>query len=351
MISTIYPERDMETVLGIDGGGTKTAAVILNRQGRVLGYGVGGPSTYGVVPVEVTRASIAEAVQAAEAAGDIGSAPYAAVFLGLGNVVSEMDRSAVHEVAYSLGLAERKHIGVDHDIRIALAGGLSGRPGIVIIAGTGSSCFGVNAAGDSWRSGGWGPLIDDEGSSYWLGIQAMRVAVFDYDGRGKRTLLTQSVCDRLAITCMDDLMNRLYADEMSRTEIAALAPLVFHAAGQGDAVAKSIIRRGCEALADCAHAVARRIGLETGSSELAVTGGQVNAGEQLLVPLREAVAQRLPACEVKEAELIPAVGAALLALRKLGQQVDSEVIASVEQNWAALEQAQQAGVQGTTYQK
>lgn len=347
----IYPECIMETVLGIDGGGTKTAAVILNRQGRVLGYGVGGPSTYGVVPVETTRASIADAARAAAAMASLDPSSFAAAFLGLGNVVSETDRIAVREIAHELGLAERDHIGVDHDIRIALAGGLAGRPGIVVIAGTGSSCFGVNAAGDSWRSGGWGPLIDDEGSSYWLGIQAMRAAVFDYDGRGQRTLLTQSVCDLLAITCMDDLMNRLYANEMSRTEIAALAPLVFDAAGRGDMVAKRIIHNGCDALADCAHAVARRIGLDAGPSELAITGGLVNAGEHLLAPFREAVAQRLPACQVKEAELIPAIGAALLALRMLGQQVDADAIASVKQSWAALEQAHQPGKQGTTYQK
>lgn len=338
----------METVLGIDGGGTKTAAVILNRQGRVLGYGVGGPSTYGVVPLEVTRASIAEATRAAAATAGLEPSSFAATFLGLGNVVGETDRSAVREIAHSLGLAERDHIGVDHDIRIALAGGLSGRPGIVVIAGTGSSCFGVNTAGDSWRSGGWGPLIDDEGSSYWLGIQAMRAAVFDYDGRGQRTLLTQSVCDRLAITCMDDLMNRLYADEMSRTAIAALAPLVFEAAGRGDAVAKSIIRHGCEALADCAHAVARRIGLDAGPSELAITGGQVNAGDLLLVPFREALAQRLPACQVKEAELTPAIGAALLALRMLGEPVGEDVITSVKQSWDALERAQAAREKRTT---
>ena len=326
----------METVIGIDGGGTKTAAVILNRRGQALGFGLGGPSTYGVVPPEVTRASIAEAAEAAARQAGIDSPHFDAAFLGLGNVVSETDRAAVQEIALSLGLAEEARIGVDHDIRIALAGGLSGRAGIVMIAGTGSSCFGVNAAGESWRSGGWGPLIDDEGSSYWLGIQAMRAAVFDYDGRGQRTLLTQSVCDRFSIQCMDDLMNRLYAAEMPRTEIAALAPLIFAAAAKGDVVAQSIIRYGCEAMADCAQAVARRLDLDTGPSELAITGGLTNAGALLLHPFQDAVKRRLPACQVKEAELIPVIGAALLALEMLGQSIGGEVIAEVKQSGGAL---------------
>ena len=251
-------------------------------------------------------------------------------------MVSQLDRDAVREMALELGLAGRERVGVDHDIRVALAGGLAGRPGIVMVAGTGSSCFGVNPAGAAWRAGGWGPLIDDEGSSYWLGIQAMRAAVLDYDGRGERTRLTRAISERLALAEMDELMNRLYAAEMTRTQIAALAPLVFEASAQGDAVAQNLIRRGCEAMADCALAVARKLGMDRGTSELAITGGLTNAGEALFNPFRAAVAQRLPACQVQKARLIPAIGAALLALELTGTQLDNEVIAVVKQSGTAF---------------
>jgi N-acetylglucosamine kinase-like BadF-type ATPase len=326
----------MDDVIGIDGGGTKTAAVILNRQGQVLGYGEGGPSTYGIVPDAVTQTSIADAARAAAEMAGIRPANFSAAFLGLGNVVSEMDRAAVREIALALGLTQNGLIGVDHDIRIALAGGLSGRPGIVVIAGTGTSCFGVNQAGASWRSGGWGPLIDDEGSSYWLGIQTMRAAVLDYDGRGERTLLTQLVCERLALKQMDELMNRLYAADMTRTQIAAMSPLVFDAVAQGDAVALRLIRRGCKAMADCALAVARKIGLNAGASELAIAGGLTNAGDGLLIPFREAVEENLPECTVKKAELIPAIGAAMLAFEMTGQPLDEGWIAAVKKSGRAL---------------
>lgn len=323
-------------MVGIDGGGTKTAAVILDSQGRVLGNGEGGPSTYGVVPEADLHNSITAAVSAARQTGGLMTAAFSAAFLGLGNVVSELDRIAVRSIAVRLGLAPADMIGVDHDCRVALAGGLSGRPGIVLIVGTGTSCFGINALGKSWRSGGWGPLIDDEGSSYWLGIQAMRAAVLDYDGRGERTRLTRAISERLALAEMDELMNRLYAAEMTRTQIAALAPLVFEASAQGDAVAQNLIRRGCEAMADCALAVARKLGMDRGTSELAITGGLTNAGEALFNPFRAAVAQRLPACQVQKARLIPAIGAALLALELTGTQLDNEVIAVVKQSGTAF---------------
>lgn len=321
----------MQQVIGIDGGGTKTAAIILDSSGHVLGVGEGGASTYGVVPVEVTRESIAAAASAAAQASGLPVSICSAAFLGLGNVVAEVDREAVREIAADLHLAPHQHIGVDHDCRIALAGGLSGRPGIVLIAGTGASCFGLNTAGAGWRSGGWGPLIDDVGSSYWLGIQAMRAAVLAYDGREELTLLTQVVFDMLQLHDMNELMNRLYASGMTRTEIASLAPLVFSAAAQGDRAAQKLIRSGCSAMADCVLAVARKLGFTQGSCELAISGGLTNAGAAFFTPLAEEVTLRLPHCQVLPAELSPVVGAGILALQSLGIVLTPEVLKNIRQ--------------------
>jgi N-acetylglucosamine kinase-like BadF-type ATPase len=321
----------MSYVIGIDGGGTKTAAVILDTMGRVVGIGEGGPSTYGVVALSVTRNSISQAVaQACQAAG-LEEMRFSAAFLGLGNVVSDIDRQTVRKMAADMQLAPYERIGVDHDCRIALAGGLSGRAGAVLIAGTGTSCYGRNLYGETWRSGGWGYLIDDEGSSYWLGIQAMRAATMEFDGRGPATQLTQAVYDTMALQDMNELMNRLYAGGMTRTEIASLAPLVFRIADQGDPVAQSLIQFGCEAMADCVLAVARKLHLDEGPMELAVVGGLTNAGNSLFAPLSQAVQQRLPQCQTIRAELPPAYGAGLLALQQNGQELDQLVLSEIHQ--------------------
>lgn len=319
----------MEYVIGIDGGGTKTAAVILDTAGRIHGYGEGGPSTYGIVSEAVTRESIETAAKIACREAGLSTPVFAAAFLGLGNVVSALDRSAVRAIAASLELAPVERIGVDHDCRIALSGGLSGRPGIVLIAGTGTSCFGMDDQQQTWRAGGWGPLIDDEGSSYWLGIQAMRAAILDYDKRGEPTLLGQMVQEHMQLKEMNELMNRLYAAGMTRTDIAALAPLVFEAAGLNDLVAMRIIQSGCLSMASCVETVAHRLRMDPRQSELAVVGGLTRAGDALMQPLTNAVLNRLPGYRIILAELSPAIGAGILALQILRGAVEPEIIETI----------------------
>lgn len=309
-------------VLGIDGGGTKTQALIADEEGHVHGLGVGGPSNYDDVGTEKAKANIAETVQMARRQASLPDAPFASVFLGMAGVVSEKDRAAIHAIARELRLTADENIDIDHDCRIALAGGLSGRPGIVLIAGTGSSCYGQNASGESWIAGGWGHLISDEGSSYWLGIQAMRCAAASSDGR-LNSSLQELVQDHFQLIDMRDLMHRLYVIGMSRSEVASLAPLVIHAAHQRDDVALDLLRQGACDLAQMVGTVADKLHFSGGNCELALVGGLFNAGDVIIFPLRIAIKNRLPDCQIVFAELPPASGAALLALKNLGISLSS----------------------------
>lgn len=305
-------------LLGVDGGGTKTYAAIMDEHGRHLGGGIGGPSNYDHAGVLATRANIAAAVSAARQAAGLPEQPFAAAFLGMAGVVSPEDRAVIGAIAAELALAPPERIGVDHDCRIALAGGLSGRPGIVQIAGTGSSTFGMNAAGAAWRAGGWGYLLADEGSSYWLGAQALRAAVRAYDGRGPATELEPRLRERLGLADMNAIMHRVYVAGLTPTEIAGLAPLVIDLARAGDAVARQLVRDGAAELVAAVVAVARRLGLDAGACELALVGGLFQAEDVLLPPLRAQLAEALPGCTAHLAERAPVEGACLLALQQLG---------------------------------
>jgi N-acetylglucosamine kinase len=313
-------------VLGVDGGGTKTHVAIVDSSGQICGIGQAGPSNYDDVGVKVAQANIGQAVAAARQMAGLKSGPFAAVFLGMAGVVSPQDRAAILGIARNLNLAAPNAIGIDHDCRIALAGGLSGRPGIVQIAGTGSSCYGRNSAGEDWRAGGWGHLISDEGSGYWFGLQAMRMAVGAFDGRVEPTSLTEQVQRRLDLDHMNDIMHHLYVVGMTRAEIAALAPLVIEAAQAGDLVSLRLIQEGTQDLADCILAVARRLGLAHGPSELALVGGLFQAGDIFVQPLKEAVWERLPGCKISLAELPPVLGACLLALQTTELNLNQAVV-------------------------
>lgn len=312
-------------ILGVDGGGTKTRAAIINVQGQLVGVGVGGPSNYDDVGPEIAQGNIDNTVTAAWDQAGMPPQAFAAAFLGMAGVVSPTDRQIIHQIAMNLKLAAPDKIGVDHDCRAALAGGLAGRPGIVLIAGTGSSCYGINAKGDSWRAGGWGELISDEGSSYRLGVQAMIMAVRAYDGRAETTVLLERVLECLGLGHINEIMHHLYSKGMTRAEIAQLAPMVIDAAQSGDNVAQQLIQQAVDELAECVLAVAQR--LELGEAcELVLVGGLMSATETFVAPLMEAVTRRLPACKIQYPELPPELGACLLGLKLLEISLTPDVI-------------------------
>ncbi len=316
-------------VIGVDGGGTKTEVAVIDTLGRVRGIGLGGPSSFDKTSQAAAKANIAAAVASARSAASLGDAPIDAVFFGMAGVTSAHDRATVHAIGEALKLAPPDHIGVDHDLRAALAGGLCGRPGIVVIAGTGSSCYGINAAGESWKAGGYGTMISDEGSSYWLGVRAIRAAAMIHDGRlpaSAAPLLYAPVMRQLGIDSIDDVMHRLHVAGIAPADVAAFAPLLIEAARQGDAHAIGVLREGMQALAFCVHAVAQRLRMQAEPCACALVGGVFRNGALVIEPLREAVTAQLPLCDVRMAELPPVLGAGILALQRLGVAITPTVI-------------------------
>ena len=319
------------TFLGVDGGGTKTHVAICDETGLVLGTGLAGASGIDSAGPAAAAITIGAAVEAARRQAGLPHTPFAGVFFGMAGVVSEADRDIVRAIAAQLQLSAA--VGVDHDIRISLAGGLSGRPGVALIAGTGSSCFGLNAAGERWQSGGWGHLISDEGSSYWFGWNAIRLAMGAYDGRWHSSLL-EPVKQRLGLQEMTDMHYRLYTQGISKAEIAALAPLVMAAAAGGDELAQVLIRQGMGELAQMVAAVARHLGWEATGCEVTLTGGLWQAGETVLTPLRGALDALSPGARIVMPELPPVLGACVLALQQAGIHTDSALLHRLAQNYS-----------------
>jgi N-acetylglucosamine kinase-like BadF-type ATPase len=320
-------------VLGIDGGGTKTSAAIVDITGRVVGIAHAGPSNYDDIGAGATQQNIDKAVKRARQAAGLGDQPFASAFLGMAGVVTEYDRSAIRQIALNLHLADINHISVDHDCRIALAGGLSGRPGIVLITGTGSSCYGRNADGEEWLSGGWGYLISDEGSGYWLGLQALRTVVAVDDGRLPYSPLYDAIRSRLNLNEYRDLMHKLYIQGLSRSEIAAFAPLVMEAARQGDQASKRILEQAGNDLAGCVVAVTKRLKMAQPGCEIVQIGGLLNAGDIYLQPLRSAILQQIPGVKFTSPDLPPIMGACVLAMQALGTVVDQNISRTLKETF------------------
>lgn len=257
-----------------------------------------------------------------------------AIFLGLGSVATEEDRATIRGAVRDLSLAPEDRIGVDHDLHVALMGCLAGQSGIVLIAGTGTACYGRDVHGRCWQAGGWGPLLDDPGSSHWLGLQAMIAAVRDYDGRGGATSLRASVLEALNLNSIQQILRRVDLNGMQRSEIATLARLVTGAALDGDAVAIDIIGRGAIELATMVVTVASKLGMSGTASQVpvSVTGGLTNAGGVFMNPLREAIADLLPQAVLVKPKLPPVLGAVMLAIESLGFPITPTVIQNLSED-------------------
>lgn len=237
----------------------------------------------------------------------------AVAFLGLAGVGRERDRVQVAQMAAQIGLA--RGVLVDSDARIALAGAFAGEPGIILIAGTGSICYGINEEGEMARSGGWGYLLGDEGSGYFLGQQALIAALKDFDGRGQKTELRPVLEEKFGVENISLIIPAVYSGKISREAIAGLAPLVFDTADRGDAVAREILQRAGLALAGLTRAVAVRLGLTGKLIRLALIGGLFSRKRWFIGPIREELGALSPGVEIVKPQLEPVLGAVLLALQ------------------------------------
>ncbi len=303
-----------ETLLvGVDGGASKTRATVISIEGRILATAtVRSSSAYHREPEDaagVVVAAVRDVLVQAQRSG-----PATALGAGLAGADDPATRERLIRVLTDAGLAET--IAVDHDAAAALAGGTALEPGIVIIAGTGSIAFGVDASSRRARAGGWGPLLDDEGSGYAVGRAALRAVMRAYDGRGDATVLSDAMIRRFALPSAAAL--KMAVRGMSIDEIAAVATLVVDAAREGDTVAGAILTSAGESLAAMVAAVARALDWQRAEFPLVTVGGMLEAGDLVRRPLTSALRALGSAGRLIPAQFPPEVGGALLAARAAG---------------------------------
>lgn len=300
----------MKYVAGVDGGGTKTAVTVMDETGRTVSAFASGGINYNGRDEADVRRHLADMMAELEAACG-GLAAVAQLVVGAAGVsnptVPGRLTAALRESGYSGGV----HIVGDHET--ALFGALEREHGMILIAGTGSICFGRSEAGDVHRTGGFGHLIDDEGSGYSIGRDILSAVVRSHDGRAPATALTELVYARLGFGTVAQLVGFVYDRRTGKQDIAALAPLLSEACAHGDEAALAIAARSGAALAELVRPVAERLWPDGGALALAgsVLLRNAHVREALLARLR----QTCPAVRAADARRDAAAGAALMALR------------------------------------
>ena len=298
--------------LGVDGGQSSTKALLADETGKVIGRGRGGPCNH--VASGEGRSKFLSAVgdclrQAYHEAGlDSSSVHFASVCLGLSGGSEDKE-------SYTKELIASDRYKFTHDAEIALLGGTAGKPGIIIIAGTGSIAFGRNAQMQTARAGGWGYIFGDEGGGFDLVRQALRRALQYEEGWGEPTVLHKVLLEVSGAPSANSLMHQFY-NQFNRTQIASHAKLVSRAAEEGDKVALEVLKNAASSLSRYVTGVYTQLFKNAEAVQIVAVGG-VFKSHKLMQLLMQDIYSSIH-CPLGNPQFSPAAGALLEALRQDG---------------------------------
>lgn len=307
--------------VGIDLGGSGTRAALVEPDGTVLATGRGPTGLRGGASA---GRQLARALDAALApiASRIGNDEFA-VFAGTRGL-SVPGRRERLELELTTRFP-RGQVQVANDALIGFWGGLAGQPGVVVVAGAGSIAFARDANGHEARAGGWGYLLGDEGSGYWIGREALRSYLRYLEGRQPRGLLCSLIAQAVGRSDVVQVLGWFHTGQEQVERMAALAPLVAQAGADGDAAAVDILVRAGQALADAAAAAARQV-FDTAQLDVVSVGGVWAAGGALEQAFAARLEEVLRGARRTTPRLPPIGGAVLLAMGANRDAVPLEVI-------------------------
>lgn len=308
------PDQD-HLVLALESGGFKTECVVMNLAEEVLAEGRGGPTNGNFVTRESMERSVRQALAAAFSQWspprtdfDLFALSCMAPFNLVMKVVQEF--ASVHQIA---------HFG---EAEVAFAADDGTEPDrVVIVAGTGSTIFGVTRDGRSHHVGGWGANLGDEGGGYDIGLHGLRAAIYSWDGRGPKTSLEQATYEHYQIKHLRELISLALNCDGGRPTVASFAPRVSAAAAAGDPVAQAIMSQAAQALWTAALVVIRKLFTPADTFRVVLHGSVFLAGDLLVRPIRETICAEFPLARVRPAQRRAGVALARLGVARLREEL------------------------------
>lgn len=319
----------MRSFLGVDGGGSKTAFVLISETGDILAETKGLSCYYFEQGISLVERVLGEGVNAISRQAGIAPAEITHSFLGLpGYGEASADLPTLNSIPQNLLGTDR--YSCDNDMICGWAGSLGAADGINIISGTGSMTYGERR-GLSHRAGGWGELFGDEGSAYWVAVRGLNAFSRMSDGRLPRGPLYEVMKSRVGIQDDLDLVGVvLHEWQGRRTAIADLSKTVVEAAEQGDTVAREILHDACDELAKILDATAGALEYTPGDIvPVSYSGGMFTAPHMLEI-FESVLTTRSLQYELRVPLLSPAIGAALYAAKAAGSPLSDAALTNLE---------------------
>jgi len=303
----------MAIILGVDGGGTKTVAVV-SRDGNILGRGESGGTNLNSLAEADVAAHLREACDAALYAAGLDSGSVQSICAGVAGVAS-----AVNGEARIRAMVEgifKAPVQVVDDTQIALEAAFRGGPGVVAVCGTGSIARGRNAKGECVRAGGWGSVVSDEGSGAWIGQNAVRTLLRMRDMGGDPPLLSKFY---EAWGVGDHAQFIAACNCATAAKFAALAPLVM--AADNDGTMSELVERGAREFAEVVCVVIGRLWMPFEAVQVAMFGGMFQASTRIRRAFSLVLVSEFSNITVQLSEAEPVEGALFLAEKALAAKV------------------------------
>ena len=321
----------MNYMVGVDGGGSKTHALILDRHGRALGFGLAGCGNHQVHGLGPAMAEIERAVKSAIEQSRILPEDVEMGCFCLSGADLMEDYRMLTPAVETLGVA--RQVMVKNDTLAALRASITRSWGVAVICGSGFNAAARSPDGGEIVMPGLGFISGDWAGGGELSQEIIRMVMRARDGRGEKTLLTAMTLNCLGVSSEEALLEQLYYEKISYRELFRLVPLLFEAAEAGDQPARKLIIRLGEEVAVTANALIKRLAMQDLDVEIGLAGGVFRGKGSLLIDtVAQAVHQFAPGAYIRRTQYEPVVGAALLALESVGIMMDKALYRMLDES-------------------
>ena len=326
----------MTYVLGVDAGASKTFALVADGEGRLLGFGRGGPGNHQGPGLAAAMAAVEAAAREALTTAGVAPDEVAVVSCGLAGADLPEDFEMLQPALEHLALG--RHVDLRNDTQVALRAGTHQPWGVVVICGTGFNAAGRAPDNRELRWPGLGPISGDSAGGGAIAMEMVRMVMRAADGRAQPTILTELVLGALEQPSPYELMRALYHGTIERRRIVHLVPIVFRAALRGDKVAQDILIREGDELGTSAAAVIAGLDMQTLPVEVVLAGSVFKGEGPLLIDtIRQRVHRTAPGALLVLPTFEPVVGAVLLGLEANGVVVTDALYAMLRATMPALD--------------
>lgn len=315
--------------IGIDGGSTYSFGVAVDRSGEVLAASSAGSLDFFGSDLPDARRNLQDLIKSLEVQLPVQNV-FERIVIGSQSVMIEGAPEFKEQLCKGIvPMAETRLVG--HSF-ITFQGANLGQPALIIFSGTGSSVLAQNEAGETFQMGGWGHLLADEGSAFWIAVESIKAAIAATEGRGRDTALVVEICEWFGVKDLADIVPLVYKDSGPKDRVGVLAEHLAKTLGGEDKVFSDILWSGAEALADLTLACLRLVPFAESPIPLYLVGGVLAKNDFIRSGLLSILKEHLE-FEEREVKLPAILGAASLALADSGFDVSTEMAERMDRSY------------------